>query len=280
MCCLLRFIICAFAGVFKTRKIRILPFFFFLLSTECLFVFTSRRQSLKPFLITFQVLHQHHLLFAPSASARVSHVFVVSCLLWRLPPSVVRKVRFLSSSACCSTSFPYFYFCCVRLNIYPVFASFFLNYFSWISSPNIWIGLDCPPLPFRLAAFLVFNSPVPPCCPLRCFPNFQSLSGAAWLSPSLSSLRPRWDATLCLLFTTTTTTTTRRWTSCWPNLQTVELPLLFCFCFLHKSSCSLLPFWCLSFSPMVLDCSTSTPGHWRARTASGCKSWDVCPNGC
>lgn len=55
---------------------------------------------------------------------------------------------------------------------------------------------------------LLFNAAVPPCCPLRCFPNFWSLSGAAWPCPPLSFLHShqerRWDSELCPPSTTTT----------------------------------------------------------------------------
>lgn len=91
---------------------------------------------------------------------------------------------------------------------FPSLFWFYLSfYFSITSFPR--------PLPVSVPGSPLFNSPVPPCFPLRSFPNFWSPSGAAWRGLFLSSLPSRqeqhWNWKLCLL----STTTTRRPTNCW-----------------------------------------------------------------
>lgn len=77
---------------------------------------------------------------------------------------------------------------------------------------NVWIDLHFPP-PAAVPCSL-FNSTIPPCCPLRCFPNFRNLSRVAWLGPSLSfhsHQERRWDWQRCLLSTTITRRSNSRW---------------------------------------------------------------------
>lgn len=160
-----------------------------------------------------------------------------SCLLWLLPPSSA----FVSSSVPCFTEdsqkgercrVPFlsspppairllFFFSFTWFNIYCpsslLLSFFFYLNFSLISSQtlgSIYFLLLLQCLTAR-SSCLLFNSTVPSCCPLRCFPNFWRLSGAAWFCPSLFFLHSHqerhWDSELCLL----STTTTRRLNSCW-----------------------------------------------------------------
>lgn len=165
-----------------------------------------------------------------------------SCVLWLLPPSsvllspppplssaalqkTIRKVRgvashfsrdLLSASTSSPASpFPFSSSSCYRCPcLLP--SSVFL---PWSLPKHLsWSFSSCfPPVSCLCAcqSRSLFNSPVPPCCPLRCFPNSWSRSGAAWLGPCLSSLRSHqerhWDSEFWLL----STTTTRRLNSCW-----------------------------------------------------------------
>lgn len=119
----------------------------------------------------------------------------VPLLLFR---GLVRKVSDVDSSFCLPASY-HFLLC-------SDFIYHFI-YFSITSFPR--------PLPVSVPGSPLFNSPVPPCFPLRSFPNFWSPSGAAWRGLFLSSLPSRqeqhWNWKLCLL----STTTTRRPTNCW-----------------------------------------------------------------
>lgn len=98
----------------------------------------------------------------------------------------------------------------------PLLLSFFFYpHFSFISSNasgSFFIFL-LPLLSVCMSVWL-FNAALPPCCPLRCFPNFWSLSGAAWPCPPRSFLHSHqerhWDSELCPPSTTTT-----RWNNFW-----------------------------------------------------------------
>lgn len=162
-------------------------------------------------------------------SPRVSSDFSLLPLLLSLLPfpalqKTVRKVRgveshffllhLLQSDSC--SSFHSHGSISTVLHLSSFLFFFNLN-FSLISSQtfgSIYFLLLLQCLTARPSC-LLFNSTVPSCCPLRCFPNFWRLSGAAWLGPSLfflHSLQERhWDSELCLL----STTTTRRLNSCW-----------------------------------------------------------------
>lgn len=160
-------------------------------------------------------------------SPLTSPCFLLFCLSSSLPSSpalqkTVRKVR--GAASCFSDPVP------AGLK-HPALFPFLLlsppsplpvtGLFSFVWSPHIYLsfcsslqtsGSFSRCLPARQSCSL-FNSPVPPCCPLRCFPNFWSRSGVAWLGPSLSSLRSHQerhsDSELL------STTTTRRLNSCW-----------------------------------------------------------------
>lgn len=110
---------------------------------------------------------------------------------------MVRKVRDVDSSFCLPTSFP--------------FSSVLILFIILFIFPSL---LSHRLLQYHCLILLLFNTPVPPCCPLRSFPNFWSPSGAAWRGLFLSSLPSRqeqhWNSKLCLL----STTTTRRPTNC------------------------------------------------------------------
>lgn len=84
---------------------------------------------------------------------------------------MVRKVSDVDSSFCLPASY-HFLLC-------SDFIYHFI-YFSITSFPR--------PLPVSVPGSPLFNSPVPPCFPLRSFPNFWSPSGAAWRGLFLSSL--------------------------------------------------------------------------------------------
>lgn len=165
-----------------------------------------------------------------------------SCVLWLLPPSsvllspppplssaalqkTIRKVRgvashfsrdLLSASTSSPASpFPFSSSSCYRCPcLLP--SSVFL---PWSLPKHLsWSFSSCfPPVSCLCAcqSRSLFNSPVPPCCPLRCFPNSWSRSGAAWLGPCLSSLRSHQERHWVSEFWLLSTTTTRRLNSCW-----------------------------------------------------------------
>lgn len=146
---------------------------------------------------------------------------------------MVRKVSDVDSSFCLPASY-HFLLC-------SDFIYHFI-YFSITSFPR--------PLPVSVPGSPLFNSPVPPCFPLRSFPNFWSPSGAAWRGLFLSSLPSRqeqhWNWKLCLL----STTTTRRPTNCWSAGGFADS------CISCIKTFSLLASWFLIFSLLMLDFCT------------------------
>lgn len=90
-----------------------------------------------------------------------------------------------------------------RIQLTPFLLPFlslpWINFPSFFS-PLFHVSLSC--------SLWHVNSPFLLHCPLRCFPNSWSLSGAAWLGPSLSLLHSHQErhstSELCLLLTTTT----------------------------------------------------------------------------
>lgn len=121
-----------------------------------------------------------------------------------VPVSLISCLPAASASCLISSSFLLHFHLCGRWFLY-----FFLKRLNRFSSSSCFspTSILCSSVGLVPCLTLLF----PPCCPLRCFPNFWSPSGAAWRGPSLSSLpsrqERRWDSEL-------STTTTRRWTSC------------------------------------------------------------------
>lgn len=220
--------------------------FCFLVSPSSLItfcVFTSRHPSVSshlsarslhtetpsapPFYLLSSFVHQllSCRLYSALVSPLTSPSFLCSPLSSAALQKTIRKVRgvashFLRHLLSASTSFPASPPPATSAPVFFLLPSFFfLLLFSW-SLPKLLSRSfsSCFPPVSHLCACQsrsLFNSPVPPRCPLRCFPNSRSRSGAAWLGPSLSSLRSRqerhWDSELWLL----STTTTRRLNSCW-----------------------------------------------------------------